>query len=160
MSTRRMQAGQRVVQPWAVAVAPEGGPAARTQHRSQPDAQPIVHVWRGTYLSSIDRSSCSVQSLPLSAKLDSKRCESVRRKRMFSRSLVAQYTHRSPRLSFLCPPQTVFAQGTSSRISQATHFLCTRASSRTPSRARRCAARSVDTCPARQETAAYYGAFV
>src|SRR5262245_12407988 len=78
-----------------------------------------VGAWRENYISSIDLSSCSVQSIPISAKLERKRCESVRRKSIFSRSLVAQYTHRSPRLSLWCPPHTALEQGTSRRISQA-----------------------------------------
>src|SRR5262249_37074473 len=90
---------------------------------------PVICNPTGNYISSIDLSSCSGQSIPTSAKLERKRCDGVRRKGMFFRSLVTQYTHRSPTLSFWCPPHIALEQGTSRRISQAMHFFCTRASS-------------------------------
>src|SRR5262245_1894692 len=86
----------------------------------------------GHYVSSSAGSSWPVQSLSQSAKLECKRSDSVRTKNRRSRSLVAQYTHRSPTLSFWCPLQSGFGQGTSSRISQATHFLSICVSSREP----------------------------
>ena len=60
---------------------------------------------------------------PISAKLEKKSVESSRTYRIFSRSLLTQYTQTSPILSLSWPEHPGFVQETSRRMPQLTHFL-------------------------------------